>query len=120
MTSESKKLTLSAKIMIDATEPFHEAIGEEFSRSEIFVDIIYEVAECHIDNFLSEHFKHDIYKRMTIEDYYIDDYYVSTFDCYMQIDSVITLTFDSQKELNKFKLSNPDEYRIFSKFKVIG
>ena len=119
MTSESKKITLSAQIMLDATEPFHEVITEEFARSSFFVDLIYEVAECHIDRFLSDNFKHDIYRMMSIEDYYIDDYYISTFDCYMQIDSVVTLTFESQKELNKFKLSNPDEYRLFSKIKVI-
>jgi len=119
MTSESKKVTLSAKIMLDATEPFHEVITEEFARSEIFVDLIYEVAECHIDRFLSDNFKHDIYRMMSIEDYYIDDYYISTFDCYMQIDAVVTLAFESQKELNKFKLSNPDEYQMFSKMKVI-
>lgn len=119
MTSESKKITLSAQIMLDATEPFHEVITEEFARSSFFVDLIYEVAECHIDRFLSDNFKHNIYRMMSIEDYYIDDYHISTFDCYMQIDAVVTLAFESQKELNKFKLSNPDEYQMFSKMKVI-
>lgn len=113
MTSESKKIKISARIQIDASEPFHEVISEEFGRSPEFIDLLYELSECHLDNYLSRMFKKDIYSKIEIDDYYIDDYYISTYDCYMQIDGVISIIFDSNAELNKFKLSYPNEYSIF-------
>ena len=118
MTSESSSLKMTSVLLIEATEPFQEIISEEFSRSPEFTDILYDVAECHVIEQLSEKFRKDIYELMSLEDYYIEDYHISTYDCYMSIEATISLNFPSKNDLNKFKLTNPNDYGFFVKNKV--
>ncbi len=119
MTSESRRkdYRLRSVLKIEAVEPFNEMLSDDFVSSPEFMDLMDELAGCHSDRFISEIFSTDTYHSIFVDDMYIEDYYVSSFDCYMIIELSISMRFGSKNSLNKFKLTNPEEYAIFTKYK---
>jgi hypothetical protein len=120
MTSESRRedYWLRAVLRLETVEPFYEMLSDDFMSSpEFTTDLLHGLADRHSDRFISERFSTDTYHSIFVDDMYIEDYYVSSFDCYMTIVLSISLRFRSKNSLNKFKLTNPEDYAIFTKYK---
>lgn len=114
MTSESKSYRISREFYIDSTEYFTEYLGEYFVLRDEFLDILGDITEAHVIDFIESELPEEISKDVVVFDIHLEDYYPEGYDCHLSIICHLGLEFDSKKQLNTFKIKSPTMYQFFN------
>lgn len=114
MTSEFKSYRIFREFYIDSTEYFNEYLGEHFVLRDEFSDILGDITEAHVINFIDNELPEEICKDVVIFDIHLEDYFPEGYECHLSITCQLGLEFDSKKQFNTFKIKSPKMYQFLN------